>query len=108
MAQVSHNDDCTRFIPGPAQQTTQTKGVSILVRLRKRKGYARKGARNRNQSPTHRPSAPLLRPNRIREVLDQERQGEVISQEPFRVEFHRIGILGWVVQNLPVYQIESP
>ena len=26
----------------------------------------------------------------------------MISQEPFRIEFHRIGISSWVVQNLPV------
>ena len=43
MAQVIHNDDCARFIPGPVQQITQTKDISVLGRLGTQKEYAGKG-----------------------------------------------------------------
>ena len=32
----------------------------------------------------------------------------MISQEPFRIEFQRVGIRIWVVQNLPIYQVKLP
>ena len=63
-----------------------------------RPGAARGGDNNETLTD----SSPISKDRSTRISL------RVISQEPFRVEFHRIGILGWVVQNLPVHQIESP
>ena len=108
MAQVIHNDDCARFIPGPVQQITQTKDISVLGRLGRKRSMQGKEHEIQsdpsasNGTVTLTDSSPISKDRRTRIWL------RVISQEPFRIEFHRIGILGRVVQNLPVYQIQSP
>jgi hypothetical protein len=66
----------------------------------KRRGVGGRGDNNEAGTLTDPPTIPKDRRTRI--------WLGAISQVPFRIEFQRIGVSIWVVQELPIYRVRSP
>lgn len=89
MAQVSHNEVCARFDPGPVKEREKKQR-----RGRKQSGLVAFDDEVRKcETLTNPPAVTEGRVTRVRL--------RVSPQESVRIEFHRIGVNSRVVQHMP-------